>query len=130
MPSPDLSRTVLIVEDNNIIRDQIVAILEMSGYTAMAAANGSDGLRLACQFRPSLIISDVAMPELNGLDMLRNIRQNPEFDHTPIVLLSGLIATEDIRKGLELGASDYLTKPFRITDLLQVVGHHLQSSPR
>jgi DNA-binding response OmpR family regulator len=130
MPSPDLSRTILIVEDNNIIRDQIVAILEMSGYTAMAAANGSDGLRLACQFRPSLIISDVTMPELNGLDMLRDIRQNPELDHTPIVLLSGLIATEDIRKGLELGASDYLIKPFRITDLLQVVGHHLQSSPR
>jgi DNA-binding response OmpR family regulator len=130
MPSPDLSRTILIVEDNNIIRDQIVAILEMSGYTAMAAANGSVGLRLACQSRPALIISDVMMPELNGLDMLRDIRQNPELDHTPIVLLSGLIATEDIRKGLELGASDYLIKPFRITDLLQVVGHHLQSSPR
>ena len=128
MPSPDLSRTVLIVEDNNIIRDQIVAILEMSGYTAMAAANGSDGLRLACQSRPALIISDVAMPELNGLDMLRNIRQNPEFDHTPVVLLSAMIATEDIRKGLELGASDYLTKPFRITDLLQVVSRHLQFS--
>jgi DNA-binding response OmpR family regulator len=128
MPSPDLSRTILIVEDNNIIRDQIIAILEMSGYTAMAAANGSDGLRLACQFRPALIISDVMMPELNGLDMLRNIRQNPEFDHTPVVLLSGLIATEDIRKGLELGASDYLIKPFRITDLLQVVSRHLQFS--
>jgi CheY-like chemotaxis protein len=128
MPSPDLSRTILIVEDNNIIRDQIVAILEMSGYTAMAAANGSDGLRLACQSRPALIISDVMMPELNGLDMLRNIRQNPELDHTPIVLLSGLIATEDIRKGLELGASDYLIKPFRITDLLQVVSRHLQFS--
>jgi CheY-like chemotaxis protein len=128
MPSPDLSRTILIVEDNNIIRDQIVAILEMSGYTAMAAANGSEGLRLACQSRPALIISDVMMPELNGLDMLRNIRQNPELDHTPIVLLSGLIATEDIRKGLELGASDYLIKPFRITDLLQVVSRHLQFS--
>ncbi|MDH4476255.1 MAG: response regulator [Verrucomicrobiaceae bacterium] len=128
MPSPDLSRTILIVEDNNIIRDQIVAILEMSGYTAMAAANGSDGLRLACQSRPALIISDVMMPELNGLDMLRDIRQNPELDHTPIVLLSGLIATEDIRKGLELGASDYLIKPFRITDLLQVVSRHLQFS--
>ncbi len=128
MPSPDLSRTILIVEDNNIIRDQIVAILEMSGYIAMAAANGSDGLRLACQSRPALIISDVAMPELNGLDMLRNIRQNPEFDHTPVVLLSAMIATEDIRKGLELGASDYLTKPFRITDLLQVVSRHLQFS--
>jgi DNA-binding response OmpR family regulator len=130
MPSPDLSRTILIVEDNNIIRDQIIAILEMSGYTAMAAANGSDGLRLACQFRPALIISDVMMPELNGLDMLRDIRQNPEFDHTPIVLLSAMIATEDIRKGLELGAADYLIKPFRITDLLQVVGRHLQSNPR
>jgi CheY-like chemotaxis protein len=128
MPSPDLSRTILIVEDNNIIRDQIVAILEMSGYTAMAAANGSEGLRLACQSRPALIISDVMMPELNGLDMLRDIRQNPELDHTPIVLLSGLIATEDIRKGLELGASDYLIKPFRITDLLQVVSRHLQFS--
>ncbi len=128
MPSPDLSRTILIVEDNNIIRDQIVAILEMSGYTAMAAANGSDGLRLACQSRPALIISDVMMPELNGLDMLRDIRQNPELDHTPIVLLSGLIATEDIRKGLELGASDYLIKPFRITDLLQLVSRHLQFS--
>jgi CheY-like chemotaxis protein len=128
MPSPDLSRTVLIVEDNNIIRDQIIAILEMSGYTAMAAANGSEGLRLACQSRPALIISDVMMPELNGLDMLRDIRQNPELDHTPIVLLSGLIATEDIRKGLELGASDYLIKPFRITDLLQVVSRHLQFS--
>jgi DNA-binding response OmpR family regulator len=130
MPPPDLSRTVLIVEDDNIIRDGIVAILEMSGYTAMAAANGSDGLRLACQSRPALIISDVMMPELNGLDMLRDIRQNPELDHTPVVLLSALIATDDIRKGLELGAADYLIKPFRITDLLQVVGRHLQSSPR
>ena len=130
MPPPDLSRTVLIVEDNNIIRDQIVAILEMSGYTAMAAANGSDGLRLACQSRPALIISDVMMPELNGLDMLLDIRQNPELDHTPVVLLSALIAKEDIRRGLELGASDYLIKPFRITDLLQVVGRHLQSSTR
>jgi CheY-like chemotaxis protein len=128
MPSPDLSRTILIVEDNNIIRDQIVAILEMSGYTAMAAANGSEGLRLACQSRPALIISDVMMPELNGLDMLRDIRQTPELDHTPVVLLTALIATDDIRKGLELGASDYLIKPFRITDLLQVVSRHLQFS--
>ncbi len=130
MPSPDLSRTILIVEDHEIIRDQIVAILEMNGYTAMSATNGSDGLQLACQSRPSLIISDVAMPELNGLDMLRDIRQTPELHHTPVVLLSALISKEDIQKGLELGASDYLLKPFRITELLQVVGRHLQSSPR
>ena len=62
--------------------------------------------------------------------MLLDIRQNPELDHTPVVLLSALIAKEDIRRGLELGASDYLIKPFRITDLLQVVGRHLQSSTR
>ena len=130
MPPPNHSGALLIVEDNNVIRDQIVAILEMNGYTAIAAANGSEGLRLACQFRPALIISDVMMPELNGLDMLRDIRQTPELDHTPVVLLSALIAKEDIRIGLELGAADYLIKPFRITDLLQVVGRHLQSTPR
>lgn len=130
MPPPNHSRTLLIVEDNNVIRDQIVAILEMNGYTAIAAANGSEGLRLACQFRPALIISDVMMPELNGLDMLRDIRQNPELDHTPVVLLSALIAKEDIRKGLELGAADYLIKPFSINDLLQIVGRHLLSGAR
>ena len=130
MPPPNHSGALLIVEDNNVIRDQIVAILEMNGYTAIAAANGSEGLRLACQLRPALIISDVMMPELNGLDMLRDIRQTPELDHTPVVLLSALIAKEDIRKGLELGAADHLIKPFRITDLLQVVGRHLQSSTR
>jgi two-component system sensor histidine kinase/response regulator len=121
---------LLIVEDNTAIREQMVTILEMNGYTVLATANGNEGMRVACHHQPALIISDVMMPECNGLDMLREIRRTPELARTPVVLLSALIANDDIRKGLELGANAYLIKPFRIDELLRVVAKHLPASPR
>lgn len=129
MSSAKTAPCLLIVEDNSAIREQMVTILEMSGYTIHTAADGNEGLRAACRHQPDLIISDVMMPERTGLDLLREVRKTSAIAHTPVILLSALIANEDIHKGLELGATAYVIKPFRLDQLLRLVTELLPPSP-
>ena len=117
--------TILIVEDNPELRTFLHNILT-DKYIVIEAGNGQDGLEQALQEVPDLIISDVMMPVMDGLDMVKNIKENRNICHIPIILLSAKSSLDDRIAGLEQGIDDYITKPFsatylktRITSLLQ-----------
>jgi len=116
---------ILVVEDNFALRDQIEATLEFNDYEVIVASDGLEGLEKARNEAPQLVLSDLMMPGGSGLDMVRQIRSNPEIAGIPIVLISARVSASDVREGMNLGADDYLTKPFRLEELLRAVESRL-----
>lgn len=112
---------ILVIEDEEIVRSNIVEILESGEFEAIGAENGRRGVELAVKNLPSLIICDVTMPELDGYGVLKLLRQNSTTKTIPFIFLTARADKTDIRTGMNLGADDYLTKPFRRTELLTAV---------
>ena len=108
--------SILIVEDNVELRNFLSDILSES-YRVLTATNGQEGLDQAREYIPNLIISDIMMPAMDGLDMVKNIKENREICHIPIILLSAKSSLDDRISGLEQGIDDYITKPFSATYL-------------
>ncbi len=117
---------ILVVEDNEPLRDQIVQVLEFEGYEVLAAAHVPAGQRLATTAGPELVVSDITMPQMDGHDLLRNLRAAGNGADTPVVFLTARGARGDIRTGMDLGADDYLTKPFEMKELLNAVATRLR----
>ncbi|MBA4303618.1 MAG: hypothetical protein C0424_05280 [Sphingobacteriaceae bacterium] len=111
-------KKVLIVEDELQLRENIVELFQASDYEVMAAENGSEGYLLAQKHLPDLIVSDVIMPVEDGFSMLSRIRSNPATELTPVVFLTAKNMVEAKVEGLELGADDYVVKPFAAAELL------------
>lgn len=109
---------LLVVEDNNDLRAFLVSILQ-DDYCVLDAANGRIGLEMALSEQPDFIITDVMMPEMDGLTMVRQIKQNPNICHIPIIVLSAKASLDDRLEGLKAGIDDYITKPFSATYLRQ-----------
>ena len=112
---------ILVIEDEDIVRSNIVEILESGDFEAMSAENGRQGVQLACEHIPSLIICDITMPELDGYGVLKLLRQNSSTKTIPFIFLTARADNMSIREGMNLGADDYLTKPFRRKELLTTV---------
>ncbi|MDY6802290.1 MAG: EAL domain-containing protein [Cyanobacteriota bacterium] len=119
---------ILIIEDEAQIRTNIQEILELGDFQPIAAANGRIGLELAKKHLPDLIICDVMMPEMDGLEVLENLRDEPKTSLIPFIFLSAKVEKMDQRKGMTLGADDYLTKPFTAEELLEAVAVRLERS--
>ncbi len=117
---------ILVIEDEDEIKDSIIDILKSKGFTTAGASNGRIGLQVAEKFRPDLILCDVDMPELSGYDFLKELRQFPDFGNTPFIFLTALSSAKDFRKGMNLGADDYLTKPFQVSELLAAIAARLR----
>jgi predicted signal transduction protein with EAL and GGDEF domain len=122
--------TVLIAEDDGSIRTVLIATLRSAGYRVLECDNGVRALALATQHLPDLVLSDVLMPGGNGQDLLAALRANPRTADLPFVFLTGLDERQAIRDGMNLGADDYLTKPFRPTELLSLVQAQLRRSAK
>ncbi len=114
-------KKILLVEDNATIRNNTREILELSNYSVITAENGKTAIARAIEEKPDLIICDIMMPELDGYAVLHAILRNDETKNTPFIFLSAKTDNTDIRKGMELGADDYITKPFTGTELLNAV---------
>jgi DNA-binding NarL/FixJ family response regulator len=112
---------LLVIEDQPVMRENIVLILELNGYTVLSAANGKQGLELARTERPALILCDVMMPELDGYGVLEAIRAEPQMAGTPFIFLTAKGEKTAVREGMNLGADDYLSKPVTEADLLAAV---------
>ncbi|MEO9004308.1 MAG: response regulator [Ginsengibacter sp.] len=110
---------ILIVEDNLSIRENAVEILELSDYRVLNACNGKDGLEIALAQNPDLILCDIQMPVMNGYQLLKRVRQLPALVHSRFVFLTASCEKKDIQKGMEMGADDYIVKPFTVEDLLE-----------
>ncbi|MEP3390561.1 MAG: response regulator [Reichenbachiella sp.] len=119
---------ILLIEDNVEVRENTAEILELSGYEVTTACDGKDGLERLKEFKPDLIICDIMMPVLDGYGVLHIISKNPSTAHIPFIFLTAKVEKSDIRKGMNLGADDYLTKPFDDIELLGAVEARLKRS--
>src|SRR5579863_3950062 len=109
---------VLIVDDESSARLALVTLLRREGFEVSDASNGEEALALCASFRPDLILLDIVMPGMSGLEVCRRIKATPETRLTPVVLITGLTATEDRIKGINSGADDFLSKPIDFNELL------------
>lgn len=121
-------KTLLVIEDNAEMRENTSEILTLAGYKVIAAENGKTGVDLAIKSNPDLIICDVMMPELDGYGVLHVLSKNPKTSGIPFIFLTAKSEKEDFRKGMNLGADDYITKPFSDSDLMDAIETRLRKS--
>ena len=114
-------KRVLIIEDDSLIRENLIELLTEEGFDASGAENGRVGLDLALKDPPAIVLCDVRMPELDGYGVLEAIRENPATRGLPFIFLSAKADRADVRAGMNLGADDYVTKPFTRAELLEAV---------
>lgn len=115
------AKKILVIDDSEEIRENVSEILDLAGYATRMAEDGKNGLKVATDWLPDLIICDIMMPGIDGYGVLQVLSGNPKTSMIPFVFLSAKAEGMDIRKGMSLGADDYLTKPFEESDLLDVV---------
>jgi len=114
-------KTILLIEDNEAIRETTAEILELANYSVQTAENGKIGVEKAIQTKPDLVICDIMMPVLDGYGVLHIFNKNPQLAGVPFIFLTAKAERSDFRKGMELGADDYLTKPFEDSELLKAI---------
>lgn len=120
-----MKKSILIIEDNEDIRESTAEILELANYRVFQAKNGKIGVEMAQQHLPDIILCDVMMPELDGYGVLYLLNKNPQMAGIPFIFLTAKSERIDFRKGMEMGADDYLTKPFDDVELLQAIESRL-----
>src|SRR5688572_4392760 len=118
--------TILVVDDHPGIRENVAEILTLAGYQAIEAENGKQAIELAKEHLPNLIVCDIMMPELDGYGVLHMLRKYPETEHIPFIFLTAKTDRSDFRRGMEMGADDYITKPFEDVELLNAVETRLK----
>ena len=118
-------KRLLLIEDDIVLRENTAEILELNGYEVKTATNGKKGVEAAKQYMPDLIICDIMMPELDGYGVLSKLSQNEKTNSIPFIFLSAKTEHRDIRKGMELGADDYLTKPYEEMELVGAIESRL-----
>lgn len=119
-------KKILVIEDNLEVRENTCEILELSGYEVFSAENGKLGVQEALDKQPDLIICDVMMPVLDGFGALKVLHKNPKTTHIPFIFLTAKAEKDDFRKGMNLGADDYITKPFTDVELLEAIEIRLE----
>ena len=120
--------SILIIEDNKEVRDNLYDILSLAGYQPRAAENGKQGLEMAFAASPDLILCDVMMRDLDGFGVLQILQSREETQHIPVVFVTAKSELEDMRRGMNLGADDYITKPFYKDELLRVLEVRLRKN--
>jgi len=121
-------KKILVIEDNNEVRENIGEILELSNYKVFTAENGKTGVELALRELPDMIICDIMMPVLDGYGVLHLLNKHIETYGIPFIFLTAKAEKTDLRKGMEMGADDYLTKPFDSIELLNAIEIRLRKS--
>lgn len=121
-------KKILLIEDNQYVRENTAEILELEKYDVFTAANGKVGVEMALKHIPDIIICDIMMPELDGYDVFDNLNKNPKTASIPFIYLTAKSEKAEIRKGMNLGVDDYLTKPFEEYELLQVIECRLKKN--
>lgn len=119
-------KTILLIEDSDDIRETTAEILELANYKVMSAENGKIGVEIANQNKPDLVVCDIMMPVLDGYGVLHIFSQNPDLQNIPFIFLTAKTDRSDLRKGMDMGADDYLTKPFQEIELLNAIESRLK----
>lgn len=121
-------KKILLIEDNEDVRETTAEILELADYEVSTAENGKVGVELAKAKKPDLIICDIMMPDLDGYGVLRILSKNTETANIPFIFLTAKAEKSDMRKGMNMGADDYITKPFEEAELLEAIETRLKRS--
>jgi len=121
---------ILLIEDNPDVRENTAEILELAGYQVTTASNGKEGVERATSVRPDLIICDIMMPELDGYGVLHLLGRNESTTGIPFIFLTAKTERSDMRRGMEMGADDYITKPFDDIELLNAVESRLKKAEK
>ena len=121
-------KSVLVIDDNADIRDNTAEILDLAGYKTFTAENGKRGVEIAQREKPDIIVCDIMMPELDGYGVLHLLKKNTETENIPFVFLTAKTERSDFRKGMEMGADDYITKPFEEIELLNAIEIRLKKA--
>lgn len=119
-------KTILLIEDNDEIRENTAEILELARYKVHTASNGKIGVEKAVEINPDLILCDIMMPLLDGYGVLHSLQKNETLKNTPFIFLTAKTERSDLRKGMDLGADDYIIKPFDGTELLNAIDCRLK----
>ncbi len=114
-------KKILVIDDNNDIRENTAEILDLAGYQTVTAENGKKGVELAIKEKPDLIVCDIMMPDLDGYGVLHLLKKNVDTEQIPFIYLTAKTERGDFRKGMEMGADDYITKPFDDLELLRAI---------
>ena len=123
-----MSKRILVIEDNTDVRENIEEILALSGYKVATATNGIEGVKIAKEVCPDLVVCDIMMPGMDGYGVLYALNQDDNLATIPFIFLTAKVETEDRRKGMRMGADDYLTKPFDESDLLLTVENRIRKN--
>ncbi len=118
--------TVLVIEDEDDLRDNIVNMLGFEGFDVIGAENGAIGSDMARQHLPDIIVCDIMMPAMDGYDVLLGLRSNPVTSVIPFIFLTAKAGRDQLRAGMELGADDYIAKPFSYSELLSAISSRLE----
>jgi two-component system, sensor histidine kinase and response regulator len=121
-----MTQTILVIEDEINVGLNIKEILESGGLNAIVAANGKIGIQMAKEQLPDLIVCDIMMPDMDGYGVLTELHQDPATTTIPFIFLTAKTTRDDLRQGMNLGADDYITKPFRRKELLEAIASRLQ----
>ena len=120
------SNKILVIEDDNVTRDLYLKGLKAKGFDTIGADNGLAGIQQAQEYIPNLVICDITMPDMDGYGVLARLRQDPATAIIPFIFLTGSSTKADVRKAMELGADDYLTKPSTLDELLRAIAIRLE----
>jgi DNA-binding response OmpR family regulator len=120
-----MAKKILIIEDYPATSKMLSEILEMEGITTLIEPDGRKGLNLAAREKPDLILLDIMLPTMSGLEICANLKNNPETREIPIIMVSVKASDEDIKAGLAKGANGYISKPFNLFKLLEIVKKQL-----
>ncbi len=121
-------KTILLIEDDTALRENTAEMLELSGYDVFTASNGRIGIQKAKENHPNVIVCDIMMPEVDGYGVLDSLSHDPKTQHIPFIFLSAKTEHKEVRKGMDMGADDYLTKPFEEEELLSAIESRLAKS--
>jgi CRP/FNR family cyclic AMP-dependent transcriptional regulator len=121
-------KQILLIEDNTAVRENTAELLELANYKMLVAANGKIGVELALKHKPDLIICDIMMPDLDGYGVLHLLGRNKETSSIPFIFLTAKTEKTELRKGMEMGADDFMTKPFDDVELLKVIEIRLKKA--
>ena len=120
-----MAKKILLIEDDTILRENTAELLELSDYEVRTASNGIHGVKLAKEYLPDTIVCDIMMPELDGYGVLEALSKDIRTKAIPFIFLSAKTERRDVRKGMEMGADDYLTKPFEEAELIGAIESRL-----
>ncbi len=115
------SYTVLVVDDDPYILMSLEFLMRKSGYNVLVARNGTEALDILNGHKPNLVLLDIMMPDVDGYEICKHIRKTPDLNHTRVIFLSAKTSEAAIQKGLDMGASRYITKPFSTRELVKEV---------